>query len=470
MKTINGCIALTVLIVVVVTIVVFFILKKTEKFHSFTADSTFDWPSRNAFFMVQHDISPFWEAQILNSMLPEITKKTGASDNHFIVSKKMLSIPIVGSLIPKLSDAQIIETGDGTVTKATEKLRKGDNVFMFLKPDVGKRTGTANIAKQNPDTPIFLVKADALTKVSNPQGPWHHHHWLPVRWKWNVEEVSNSPEDLKLEAHLLSRKMFNSLYSISDEAVPKNIYRTYHTKSLPEKYRSSWKVTQQANPTYEQILYDDQDIEEFLETYYADHSRWGDRVLKAYNNINPEFGAVKADIFRYAILHEKGGVYLDIKSSAVGNLDSIMPTKGNVELLASHWPSISIGRLHSFPFTDRSGEFQQWWIIARPKSAPLQRVLDNVLLKLENFSPDIPFFSREVCSMNKGISYLDVPRRLTVFKTTGPYVYTNSIKEGHDLGDYEILPPSGNGVFSYTNWNFHAPGLSYSSCEDLTLI
>ena len=67
------------------------------------------------------------------------------------------------------------------------------------------------------------------------------------------------------------------------------------------------------NPEYDYQFFDDDDIERFILKEYSQD------IYEQYQKIT--IGAAKADFFRYAILLKKGGVYVDLDSRVVGNLD-----------------------------------------------------------------------------------------------------------------------------------------------------
>jgi mannosyltransferase OCH1-like enzyme len=91
-------------------------------------------------------------------------------------------------------------------------------------------------------------------------------------------------------------------------------HQTWITHSLPDKISELRSQNQRKNPTVKFVLYDDNDIVEFLKDEMpAD-------VLCAYNRIDPKLGAAKADFFRYCVMLIKGGIYLDIKSELTCSL------------------------------------------------------------------------------------------------------------------------------------------------------
>ena len=91
---------------------------------------------------------------------------------------------------------------------------------------------------------------------------------------------------------------------IGDE-IPRVIYQTWSSKTLPPKMAACVNRLKQANPEFEHRLFDDADCRDFIQTHFEPD------VLEAYDTLLP--GAFKADLWRYCILYDKGGVYVDIK-------------------------------------------------------------------------------------------------------------------------------------------------------------
>ena len=115
--------------------------------------------------------------------------------------------------------------------------------------------------------------------------------------------------------------------------IPFVIYRTWKNKNLTEQFKEAWDTTAENNPEFEQKLYTDLDINNFINEF--DYPG----LKKAYNRLNPKYGAARADLFRYAILYKNGGFYMDIKTYAkcsiknkLGNNDGILLSKwqGNI--------------------------------------------------------------------------------------------------------------------------------------------
>jgi mannosyltransferase OCH1-like enzyme len=98
--------------------------------------------------------------------------------------------------------------------------------------------------------------------------------------------------------------------------IPKIIYQTWKTKLLHEKLYIIRDHIQKLNPTYQIILYDDDDMDTFIKKHFDDFT------YKCYKQLN--VGAAKADFWRYCILYINGGVYLDMDATIIRPLDELI--------------------------------------------------------------------------------------------------------------------------------------------------
>jgi mannosyltransferase OCH1-like enzyme len=160
------------------------------------------------------------------------------------------------------------------------------------------------------------------------------------------------------------------------------------------------------NPDWDYRLYDDEDCREFVSDYY------GGEVLHLYDRISRRYGAAKADFFRYLALYRLGGVYLDIKSTALIPLSEVVAAGS--EYLLSFWDSGSGGRDEGAGKHAKYGvpdEFQQWFIVS-PRAHPfLEAVIARVSENIRSYDP-----------LRSGVGASGVLR------TTGPIAYTLAIQ------------------------------------------
>lgn len=165
-------------------------------------------------------------------------------------------------------------------------------------------------------------------------------------------------------------------------AIPKIIHQTFKTQQLP--FITRWHINhfRKKNPEYKYEFYDDERIEAFFEEAFEPD------VFKCYKKLN--IGAAKADMFRYAILYKKGGIYLDIDSGINDKLDSfIRPDDTAIITLEGH-PSF----------------YAQWALLYQANHPFLKKTLQKIV---------------ENISLNK------YPNN--VHSMTGPGVYTQAINE-----------------------------------------
>ena len=165
--------------------------------------------------------------------------------------------------------------------------------------------------------------------------------------------------------------------------IPRVMYRTWKERDLPMNFKKAWVFTEEHNPGYTQLLFTDDDVANFMRAYTAN------RLQKVYFSINPKFGAARADIYRYAVLYEFGGVYIDIKSTAQC-LDDAM--RDDDAYVLSKWP-VPVGQFKDFcgsdlPYACKRGEYEQWWIISAPKHPFLKRVLSDIMDTVEKHTPE----------------------------------------------------------------------------------
>ena len=164
--------------------------------------------------------------------------------------------------------------------------------------------------------------------------------------------------------------------------IPKVIHQTYYNKTLTPEILENINYLKSMNPDWEYRIYDDIDIINYINIYYPE-------LVAIYNKINPAYGAARADIFRYLLIYNEGGVYLDIKSSLNKPLKEIITPDDRY--LLSYWqngpdapyPQAGLHACISNPF----GELQQWHIVAVKGHPFLKAVIENVCNNIQNYNP-----------------------------------------------------------------------------------
>lgn len=182
--------------------------------------------------------------------------------------------------------------------------------------------------------------------------------------------------------------------------IPRVIYQTYKSRSLPwiARFYRAWIRCR--SPGYRLELFDDGAIEAFLREAYPSN------YLAAFKKL--QVGAGKADFFRYAILYERGGIYLDLDAMIHVSLDRLIHDED--EALISH-------EAHHDPSSGKP-LFLQWALMFSPGHPilreALERMIDNIVH--ERFPHDLhratgpTLFTQAVRSCLDGPE--DVPHRI----------------------------------------------------------
>jgi mannosyltransferase OCH1-like enzyme len=205
--------------------------------------------------------------------------------------------------------------------------------------------------------------------------------------------------------------------------LPKIIHQTYPDRQLPSFYQQNITRIKQLNPGWDYRLYDDKDIQDYIARHFPG-------LLNYYNRIDARYGAARADLFRYLVVYNEGGIYLDIKSTVTRPLNEVLPEKETY--LLSHWDNgpddryagyglwdCAAGRLEFWP---ERGEFQQWFIVSPPGHPFLRQTIEQVCHNIDTYCP----LKGEV-------------GRLGVLKLTGPIAYTQAVLSLMDTVAYSIV-------------------------------
>jgi mannosyltransferase OCH1-like enzyme len=139
------------------------------------------------------------------------------------------------------------------------------------------------------------------------------------------------------------------------------------------------------NPGYTYSLFDDNDIQQFINENYSKD------VQRAYSKLH--IGAAKADFWRYLVLYKNGGVYIDFDSYPQCNLDQII-------------------RDTDYAIITREGNpdyFAQWCLFFGKEHPVLKKTIEYAIENILN------------------------AKETEILKLTGPVVYTRAIKDHYSF-------------------------------------
>ena len=157
--------------------------------------------------------------------------------------------------------------------------------------------------------------------------------------------------------------------------IPSNIISTgsQNQINLP-LIKQSWETMKNRLKGWNFHVFTDRECRQFILNNY------GGNIFKAYEMINSDYGAAKADLFRYCAIYQLGGIYIDIKSSIDHDPRTFL--RDNDELVLSHWDNHS-NQMHAgwgiYPdISTPNGEFINWLIISKPRHPYIKRLIDLV--------------------------------------------------------------------------------------------
>lgn len=175
--------------------------------------------------------------------------------------------------------------------------------------------------------------------------------------------------------------------------IPRIIWRTCPRQSeLPSIVTEHIGRLKALNPHWNHIVYDDDEMVDYIA------SRLGHGVVDC---IRPEYRVCLSDLWRYLVVYEYGGLYLDIKSTAVWPLDEVV--REDDACLLSRW---------TVPRPDRKKdiEWQQWFLCAEAEHEIMYEAVLRVVENIEGYSPD-----------TFGVG------RMGVLNTTGPVAFSHVV-------------------------------------------
>ena len=191
--------------------------------------------------------------------------------------------------------------------------------------------------------------------------------------------------------------------------ISRHIFQTYRAKTgLPHEIELNIKHLKRLNPEYQYHLFDDNDIKAFILEHY------GEVIWGYYLRIAPIYGAARADFFRYLLVYQMGGVYLDIKSSMDKPIKEVLCTED--KFILTHWDNRfgeqyeGIG-IYTELGTLPRGEYIQWSIASVAGHPFLRAVILQMLRNIDEYTP-----------------FCHGAGLWGVLRTTGPIMYTKVIE------------------------------------------
>ena len=245
---------------------------------------------------------------------------------------------------------------------------------------------------------------------------------------------------------------YPSTVKIKKSLIQNNFFQTYKSRDLDNYSIEKLKKLREKNPQFNFYFFDDIEMDQYME------QNWSHRkIYEIYKN--SIYGASKADIWRYCILHQYGGVYLDFDSSINFNFNEIPEQAHEVisfeknriisQISKTYTPYFEF--LSSLPENNAHLEYPknlviQWLLIFKKEHL----ILKNVISEIEN---NYDFFMGKIFdSVHLAIVNFTAPVILT--KVVWDYVQTGNkiFQRGIDFnGMAKFKDVSSEGVYMKDN-------------------
>lgn len=98
--------------------------------------------------------------------------------------------------------------------------------------------------------------------------------------------------------------------------IPNDVYQTWETRTVRRTHAAEIQKFRELNPEMNFYLFDREDRDRYMCENWAKHE-----ILEIYQR--SRFKPMQADIFRYAILFQRGGYYFDINKACARPLLSL---------------------------------------------------------------------------------------------------------------------------------------------------
>lgn len=142
--------------------------------------------------------------------------------------------------------------------------------------------------------------------------------------------------------------------------IPKIIHQTFETALLPQALKAAVDTWININPDYEHRYFSDADRRKFIKKHFEP------AVLRAYDKLIP--GSYRADLWRYCVIYQNGGVYVDIKLGALVPMSKIITNDVNMVLVND----------------DLDGSMFTSFFAAVPKHPALRKCIDVTIQRVMN--------------------------------------------------------------------------------------
>jgi len=183
--------------------------------------------------------------------------------------------------------------------------------------------------------------------------------------------------------------------------IPNIVHQTFCSKKLPLEIVSVINTNKKISNNCKFIFYDDNDCDNLIK------NNFNDEIYNTYKKINPSYGAMRADFFRYCVLYLYGGIYLDIKSKINYPIFKII-SKQDICIL-------DIPRSNLESWRNNTPTYEQWLLIFAPKHPYLLSMINQMYTYINNnYNPE-------------SVNGVNLSTKGKILNITGPDAFTKAV-------------------------------------------
>jgi len=215
-----------------------------------------------------------------------------------------------------------------------------------------------------------------------------------------------------------------------DNLIPNNVYQTWENKFFGKNHLKEIHKFRNINKNLNFYLYDKKNRDDYMK-----HSWKNNDIYNIYQEA--KFGQIKADIFRYCMLYDRGGYYFDISKGCKIPLTDLHQSNSealicNEPIYSTSPPNNKIFNLLKYPFNN----FLQWGLGFKKKHILLKMMINAIVEDYPNYA-------------NKSFY---IPK-IAILNLTGTNQFTKKTREYLEIyGDKKIIQAgiyfNNKGIFS----------------------
>lgn len=192
-----------------------------------------------------------------------------------------------------------------------------------------------------------------------------------------VVVAASGVSPLRMLAHTHREEISWQQQRSSRRRIPRVVHQTWKTNVrgyLPAWAKFHSRTWEAKNPGWRHVLWSDDDITAHIAAHHPE-------LVPASQEMQP---VQRADLFRYMILYDVGGVYADLDVACVVPIDRWAKTYGRAHHVSGDpglivgFEQISSERADWAEWYAREFQFSQWTIAAQPGHPVLRGVLDLI--------------------------------------------------------------------------------------------